>query len=84
MHAEVVARQTDLIGICQCEPNIISKYFLKYKPLSFSLVNFKDLANFGGPKMAFNNGKMYIGSIVEGKRHGKGVIACAKGKIYEG
>lgn len=34
--------------------------------------------------MAFNNGKVYIGTIIEGKRHGKGLIACAKGKIYEG
>ena len=34
--------------------------------------------------MAFNNGKMYVGTIVDAKRHGKGVISCAKGKIYEG
>ena len=34
--------------------------------------------------MAFNNGKIYVGTIVDGKRHGKGVIFCAKGKVYEG
>ena len=27
---------------------------------------------------------MYVGSIVDGKRHGKGVIASPQGKIYEG
>lgn len=84
MHKEVVQRQTDLIGICQAEPKIISKYFFKFKPLSFNLATFGDLDRFGGAKMAFNNGKVYIGTIVNGKRHGKGVITCAKGKIYEG
>jgi hypothetical protein len=52
--------------------------------MEFNPANFKDIHLFGGPKMAFNNGKVYIGTIIEGKRHGKGLIACTKGKIYEG
>lgn len=57
---------------------------MTYQPLSFSTVTFKDMVKFGGPKMAFNQGKVYIGTIVESKRHGIGVLVCPKGKIYEG
>ena len=42
------------------------------------------MASFGGPKIAFNHGKMYVGTIVEGQRHGKGVIVGLTGKVYEG
>jgi hypothetical protein len=48
------------------------------------LAEFGDGKKFGGPKMAFNQGKIYIGTIVDGKRHGQGVIVSPKGKIYEG
>jgi hypothetical protein len=84
MHEDIVRRQQELKGVVQADPKAISSYFMKYQPLSFNQAHFRDLAALGGPKIAFNNGKMYIGTILEGKRHGKGVIACAKGKIYEG
>jgi hypothetical protein len=45
---------------------------------------FADLRLYGGPRIALNNGKLYIGTIVDGKRHGKGLIISQKGKIYEG
>ena len=55
---------------------------MKFEPLSFNPATFKDLSNYGGPKIAFNNNRMYVGTIVDGKRHGKGVISCPQGKIY--
>ena len=42
------------------------------------------MSHYGGIKMAFNNGKAYVGTIVDAKRHGKGVIFCSQGKVYEG
>ena len=42
------------------------------------------MSHYGGIKMAFNNGKVYVGTIVDSKRHGKGVIFCSQGKVYEG
>jgi hypothetical protein len=45
---------------------------------------FADMKLFGGPKIAINRNKLYIGTIVDGKRHGKGLIISQKGKIYEG
>jgi hypothetical protein len=82
MHEEVGNRQKELIKMAAAEQRAISKYFMTYHPLKCNPVAFKDLSLFGGPKIAFNNGKIYIGTIVDGKRHGKGVIACARGKIY--
>ena len=66
------------------EPKFISKYFTKFKLLTFNPASFSDLSHFGGIRMAFNNGKVYVGTIVDAKRHGKGVLFCSKGKIYEG
>jgi hypothetical protein len=57
---------------------------MKFEPLFFNPATFKDLSVYGGPKIAFNHNRMYVGTIVDGKRHGKGVIACPQGKIYEG
>jgi hypothetical protein len=82
MHQDVVTRQKELIKISTSDPRTISKYFQTFRPLEFNPTNFKDILLFGGPKMAFNNGKVYIGSIIDGKRHGKGLVACSKGKIY--
>ena len=62
----------------------ISIHFANYAPLSFNFQGFTNVRNHGGLKIAFNQGKIYVGSIVEGKRHGWGVIASSKGKIYEG
>ncbi len=62
----------------------ISKYFLHFQTLSCNQATFHDLKLFGGPKIAINQNKLYVGSIVDGKRHGKGVIISQKGKIYEG
>lgn len=55
---------------------------MHFQPLSCNQANFHDLKLFGGPKIAINQNKLYVGSIVDGKRHGKGVIISQKGKIY--
>ena len=62
----------------------LSIYFAKYKPLTCNPVSFGDVAILGGVRTAKNNGKIYVGTIVQGKRHGKGVVFGLKGKIYEG
>lgn len=57
---------------------------MSFTPLECNIATFADLKLYGGPKIAINQNKLYIGTIVDGKRHGKGVIVSQKGKIYEG
>ena len=82
MRREISRRQGDLIKLVTANHKEISKYFMTFMPLKCNIATFADLKLFGGPKIAINNNKLYIGTIVEGKRHGKGLIISQKGKIY--
>lgn len=84
LHSEMGKRQNELLKLTSATQREISKYFLTFQPLSCNPATFADLRLYGGPRIALNNGKLYIGTIVDGKRHGKGVIISQRGKIYEG
>jgi len=57
---------------------------MNYAPLSSKIVELRDKHLIGGFKIAWNSNKLYVGHIVSGKRHGKGVLIGQKGRIYEG
>lgn len=84
LHADITKRQAEYLRLHSASQRDISKYFLTFQPLSFNPASFGDLRLYGGARIAINHGKLYIGTIVDGKRHGKGVIISQKGKIYEG
>jgi hypothetical protein len=81
-HQDITKRQAELVSIHAATQKDISKYFLTFQPLTFNPATFADLRLYGGPRIAINHGKLYIGTIVDGKRHGKGLIISKKGKIY--
>jgi hypothetical protein len=81
---EIASRQSDLVKLTTLSQKEISKYFINFEPMKCNPATFLDLKLFGGPRIAINHNKLYIGTIFDGKRHGKGVIISQKGRIYEG
>ena len=54
---------------------------MTFAPMKCNPAPFSDLQKFGGAKIAINNNRLYIGTIVDGKRHGKGLYNIRNSKL---
>lgn len=65
------------------ESEIVEYFRVQHKKLPNSKISSKELVNVGS-RIIRLEGKVYIGSIVNRKKDGKGIILYESGRMYEG